>query len=336
MNTPSELLASAGFVKLPAIYARFSSDRQREASIDDQVRRCREYIERMGGNAATALVFADHAVSGSSLERPAFEALLRAVDDGRIQYIVAEDLSRISRDVADAARVFRQLEFARVPLISISDGIDTSSKSAKLPFTFKSVFAEIYIDELRDKTLRGLEGRALGGFATGAVPYGYRTRMKRDARGRDLGSVIRIVEREAQVVRRIFAEYLDGRSLAQIAHRLNADGVPSPRVRMRHRRAGWSMGTIRAMLYNERYAGTWRFKEREWVKVPGTNRRMPRRRPLERGDFVRACGPPNHRRRDVVRRSDAPPVCASRVHLRPEEWASSSSRSVPAFRPDRL
>jgi DNA invertase Pin-like site-specific DNA recombinase len=65
--------------------------------------------------------------------------------------------------------------FASVPLISISDGIDTSSKHAKLSFAVKSLLADMYIDDLRDKTLRGLEGRALAGFATGQVPCGYKT-----------------------------------------------------------------------------------------------------------------------------------------------------------------
>jgi DNA invertase Pin-like site-specific DNA recombinase len=90
-----------------AIYARYSSDNQREASIDDQVRRCRVHVEACGGTVTPELIFADHAVSGASLQRPAFEkmmALATAKQRG-LDAIVTEDLSRITRDFADAAQV---------------------------------------------------------------------------------------------------------------------------------------------------------------------------------------------------------------------------------------
>ena len=261
-----------------AIYARFSSDSQREASIEDQVRRCREYIARGGGDPVAAIVYADHAISGSSLDRPSFEQLMLAVERGDIDLIVTEDLSRISRDTADSATVFKKLQFYGVALLSIGDGIDTSAKGSKLAFTVKSLVADLYIEDLRDKTLRGLEGRALAGYATGNVPYGYQTVPELDKWGRSIGNRIEIHEGEAEIIRRIFGEYLEGHSLGTIATRLNREEIPSPRAGTRHKRWGWGPSTIRAMLYNERYAGVWRFKERQWVKVPGTNRRVPRDR----------------------------------------------------------
>lgn len=152
-----------------AIYARFSSDTQRQASIDDQIRRCREYIAAAGGDPDKALIFQDRAMSGASLERPGFELMMRAIDDGQIDVVITEDLSRISRDFADAALVFRKLRFAKIPLIGIADGIDTSAKDAKLSFTLKSLVVDLYLDDLRDKTRRGLVGRAIAGFSTGAT-----------------------------------------------------------------------------------------------------------------------------------------------------------------------
>ncbi|MBZ0235611.1 MAG: recombinase family protein [Deltaproteobacteria bacterium] len=270
---------------LAAVYARFSSDRQRDTSIEDQVRRCREHIEREQIAPPEAVaVFTDFAFSGASLDRPGFEQLMRQVEDGRISTIVTEDVSRISRDFADAALIFRRLQFAKVPLISIADGINTSSRHAKLSFALKSLVADIYLDDLRDKTLRGLEGRARAGYATGMVPYGFRTRPDRDGGGNVRGSRIELVPREVEIVRRIFREHLDGRSLAAIARRLNDEGIPSPRTGSKHKRFGWSAGTIRAMLYNERYAGIWRFKQREWVRVPGSRKRLPRQRAA--GDVI--------------------------------------------------
>ena len=260
------------------IYARYSSDLQNESSIDDQARRAREAIARAGGDPTKATVFPDYAVSGGSMERPGLEALLRAVEAGRIDVIVTEDVSRISRDMGDAAHIFKRLQFAGVPLIGLSDGIDTSAKQGKLTYAFKSMMAEWYVDELRDRTLRGLEGRALAGFATGGVPFGYRTEPEVDGSGRVLGNKIAIDEGEAPIIRRIFTEYRDDGALHRIARALNREGIPSPRAGSKHKRFGWGASTIRAILHNEKYAGTWRFKERQWVKVPGTNKRRPRAR----------------------------------------------------------
>ncbi len=260
------------------IYARFSSTLQSQSSIEDQVRRCREFIAVAGGDAPKAHVFADRAISGASMERPGFEELMTAVTAGRIKAIVTEDMSRISRDFADSALIFKRLQFAQVPLLGVADGIDTSAKHAKLSFTVKSLVADLYLDDLRDKTLRGLEGRALAGFATGGVPYGFHTMPVTDAQGRTIGNRIEIHEAEAQVIRRIFEDSREGKSLSAIALALNREGVPSPRAGSRHKTFGWGASSIRAMLYNERYVGVWRFKERQWVKVPGTNKRTPKAR----------------------------------------------------------
>src|SRR5262245_49774586 len=90
-----------------AIYARYSSVLQRESSIEDQVRRCTDFVRRAGGAVQPELIFADMAVSGSSLARPGFERLMQKLDEvpPGIDVIVTEDVSRISRDFADAASI---------------------------------------------------------------------------------------------------------------------------------------------------------------------------------------------------------------------------------------
>ncbi|WP_394850894.1 recombinase family protein [Pendulispora brunnea] len=75
-----------------------------------------------------------------------------------------------------------------------------------------------------------------------------------------------------------FAMYLDGNSLSAIAKKLNEDAVTPSRVHVESRRTGWKDSTIRAVLHNETYAGKWRYKSREWRKLPGTNKRQPRYR----------------------------------------------------------
>lgn len=116
--------------------------------------------------------------SSRTSRSPGLEQLLGAAEQERVDVILTEDVSRISRDLGDASQIFKRLQFAGVPLISISDGIDTSAKHAKLNYAVKSLLADLNLDDLRDKTLRGLEGRALAGLATGQVPYGYRSRTE--------------------------------------------------------------------------------------------------------------------------------------------------------------
>jgi site-specific DNA recombinase len=266
--------------KRVAVYARFSSDRQRETSIDDQVRRCREFVEREGGAVAAERLFTDYATSGASLARTGFEALMSLVDakPPLVDAIVTEDVSRVTRDLADGAMLFKRLQFVGVTLIGVGDGIDTGMKNAKVTYTVKNLVADLYLDDLRDKTMRGLEGRHLAGMSTGNVPFGFTTQSVTSADGREIGRRILILEEQAAVVRRIFTLYLVGRSLTAIAKQLCKDDVAPPRAGTRHRRMGWCDSTVRVILHNEKYIGVWRFKEREWVKVPGEDRRVPRRR----------------------------------------------------------
>ena len=263
-----------------AVYARFSSEEQRESSIEDQNRRCKEFVHAHGGQIRDELTFADRAISGAGIDRPAYERMMRLVTNKprEVDVIVIEDLSRLSRAAADLFTAQRLFEFLDVRLIGIADGIDTFAKHSTLTFGLKSLVSTIYLNDLRDKTLRGLEGRALAGFATGGVCFGYSLRKEFGAGGKAIGTKIEISDEQAKIVRRIFMLYLDGHSFAGIAKALNGDGVNPPRVHVQNRRVGWKDSTIRAMLHNESYIGRWRYKSRQWRKVPGTNRRIPMRR----------------------------------------------------------
>ncbi|MEM9075105.1 MAG: recombinase family protein, partial [Myxococcota bacterium] len=156
-----------------ALYARFSSDRQSDASIDDQLHRCREYVAKQGGTVDGALVFTDYAVSGASMARVGLEALLAAIGAGKVDAVILEDVSRLSRDLADSAAILKRLNFEGVRLVGVADGVDTIDKSAKLTFGVRALLGDVYLDDLRDKTRRGLAGRHRSGKATGGLPFGY-------------------------------------------------------------------------------------------------------------------------------------------------------------------
>src|SRR5262245_58626419 len=94
-------------------YARYSSDSQRDASIDDQVRVCRAEIERHGWDLVE--VCTDAALSGASTFRPGYQKLLQAASTRALDVVVAESLVRLSRDLADVATLYKHLSFVGVP-----------------------------------------------------------------------------------------------------------------------------------------------------------------------------------------------------------------------------
>src|SRR5262249_13200835 len=101
------------------IYARYSTDLQSASSIDDQVRLCRERIERDGHELVQ--VYSDRAVSGASLMRPGIQSLMLDATRGNFDLVYAEALDRISRDQEDVAGFFKRMRFAGVTIITLAE-----------------------------------------------------------------------------------------------------------------------------------------------------------------------------------------------------------------------
>ncbi|NVO25717.1 hypothetical protein HJ536_20395 [Donghicola sp. B5-SW-15] len=112
-------------------------------------------------------------------------------------------------------------------------------------------FAQLFLEEVRHKTRRGLEGRAKAGKNTGGRAYGYRSVLLPEVGGKGTGSVKDIVPTEAAVIREIFEHYAAGKSPREIAANLNTRGVPSPRGRGKGS-GHWKSNTI----YGNRSRGT--------------------------------------------------------------------------------
>ena len=208
-----------------AIYARYSSENQREDSIEDQVRECTETIHRRGWTVVA--VYEDKALSGqlSEEQRPGFQAMMEAAKHRAFDILVVDDSSRLSRDTADALRALSVLDFYGVKFIGRSDGIDTTQNGSRLLFGIKAAMSEEFLRDLAAKTHRGLEGRARKGYNPGGCPFGYRSAPVME-NGRGQGSRLTVYEPEAEVVRRIFRLRVgDGEqrplSLREIAYGLN-------------------------------------------------------------------------------------------------------------------
>jgi len=160
-----------------AAYARYSSDNQREASIIDQLRKCREYAEARGWIILTEHVYVDEAVSGAGIDRPGLNRLLNvAFQYGAHAFdaILVDDTSRLSRSLADTVRITERLKFEGIRLVAVSQGIDSHDEQSDVMMTVHSLVDSLYIKELAKKTHRGLEGLALQGLHTGGKCFGYK------------------------------------------------------------------------------------------------------------------------------------------------------------------
>jgi DNA invertase Pin-like site-specific DNA recombinase len=203
-----------------AIYARYSSDNQRDASIADQLRICREFAARQGWTVVQE--FTDHAISGATLLRSGFQALMRDALNRSFDIVLAESLDRFSRDQEDTAGLFKRLTFAGVNIVTLAEGDITH-----LHIGFKGTMNALFLKDLAAKTHRGLRGRVEAGKAGGGLCYGYR--VVRTMTGTTVSTGEREIEpAEAAVVERIFREFVSGRSPKQIAKSLNQQGVAGP------------------------------------------------------------------------------------------------------------
>ena len=253
-----------------AIYARDSSDLQRDASIEDQVRSCKAWIERE--HMTLVETYADHAISGASSLRPGYQNLLEHARQRRFQVVVAEALDRLSRDQEDTAALYKHLSFAGVKLITLAEGEIT-----ELHVGLKGTMNALFLKDLGQKVRRGLEGRVRQGRSGGGICYGYEVVRKHDAHGELVRGGRCINEAEATTVRRIFSEFAAGKSPRRIAMSLNREGVRGPTG------ASWGPSTINGnaargtgILNNELYVGRLVWNRLQYRKDPRTGKRVSR------------------------------------------------------------
>jgi DNA invertase Pin-like site-specific DNA recombinase len=164
---------------LAAIYARYSSDNQRDASIEDQVRQCRARADQEQWQLGE--VYSDHAISGATTLRPGYQKMLEDARAGRFDVLVAEALDRLSRDQENIAGLFKQLCFAGVRLVTLSEG-----EIGELHVGLKGTMNVLFLKDLAHKTRRGLEGRIRQGKSGGGLCFGYDVVRKVDTSGEAL------------------------------------------------------------------------------------------------------------------------------------------------------
>jgi site-specific DNA recombinase len=253
-----------------SIYARYSSDKQREASIEDQVRLCEERARCE--NWRVVKRYTDHAISGASLMRKGIQALMQDAQSGKFDLVLTESLDRISRDQEDIAGLYKRLRFAGVKIFTLSEG-----EIAELHIGFTGTMSALYLKSLGEKTWRGQSGRVRAGKSGGGNCYGYDVvRSSSNATEPERGDR-RVNEKEAAIVSHVFNEYAGGKSPKAIAHALNKRNIPGPTGK------AWGPSTINGnwrrgtgILNNELYIGRLVWNRLAYIKNPDTGKRVSR------------------------------------------------------------
>lgn len=234
------------------IYARFSSERQRDESIEDQVRVCSEWASAHG--LAVVATYEDRALSGTSDGRPEFLRMVSDARSGNFGTVVVYKLDRFARDRFDAAIYRKRLEACGVSLRSAMESIPDGPEGAILESVIDG-FNEYYSRNLSQNVLRGMMGNAERCLVNGVRVYGYRTSPE---------GTYEVDEAEARYVRGMFERASSGSTRKEIVEWLNASGARNTRGNR------WQYNSVRLLLQNEKYRGVYSFNG---VRVEGG---MPR------------------------------------------------------------
>jgi site-specific DNA recombinase len=265
-----------------AIYSRYSSDNQRKASIEDQIRECREAAARKGWVVLDDFIFSDDEKSGTTLfGRIGLQRLmdLAKVKPKSFEYILVADTSRFGRNKADSFKNVDILNFHEVYLYFVENELDSSESWFEQAFHQNAQRDQEQSKSIGFKVKRGRLGRFLAGYNPGGGCYGYKNVPQEDfSRKGQYGrpaviGVKQVVDSEQEVVvRRIFEDYSSGMSLGDIAGALNAEKIPTSQGPRSRRVASWSKSAIKTILKNRRYVGDLKWGSTVQVRNPETGK----------------------------------------------------------------
>lgn len=261
-------------------YTRYSTDRQRNTSVFDQLRNC----ERRASldEWKISLHFSDEEMSGGTDDRPGYQRMLLAAGAREFDVLIVDDLSRSFRDNLEQERIIRRLEFAGIRIISVCDGYDSNSKARKVIRTVLGLRNEMQLDQLREQVHRGLTGLALQKRSAGGTPYGYKSVPIMNGERID-GYLKQLHPERAPIAREIFERFANGETTTSIVTDLNARGIAPPGAKWRRKSATqnpiWRKSAITAILGNEIYIGRYIWNQSRWEREPDTRVRKRIERP---------------------------------------------------------
>ncbi|AWI74202.1 hypothetical protein CEW83_02340 [Parazoarcus communis] len=250
MSTSATLLQVAASTL--AFYARYSDESQSPTSIDDQLRRCRDIAERHGYPTSNALVFTDEEVSSfradKAASREGYRKLMDAWEQGRIDILIVDELSRLARNGRQQLELFESIDSTGVRFLT-ANGIDSALEGWRLVFNIQGMMAQEESRATSFRVIRGMRGQLERGYMIAQPPIGYQSERVLE-NGRELGTKWSVDEASASLVREMYARRGKGESFGSIAAWLNGCGVPTPRNGRLWRAAG-----IQRLLENAIYRG---------------------------------------------------------------------------------
>ena len=224
------------------IYARYSSDNQREESIDGQIRECKEYATRKGLTIIECYI--DRARSARTDNRPDFQRMIRDSAKGRFEVVLVWKLDRFARSRYDSVRYKHKLKQNGVKVLSACENISEGSEGILLESTLEG-YAEYFSADLAKKVKRGMKENALTCRHNGGVPaFGFAV---------DKALHYHADPDTAPIVLDIFEKYDQGISMKEIAEELNRCGLRSARGN------SFNIARIAQILGNRKYIGEYRF-----------------------------------------------------------------------------
>jgi site-specific DNA recombinase len=251
-------------------YARYSTERQTEQSIETQIDLGKKFIADHGWKLIE--IYSDSASSGTNFHsRPGIQQLLSHVKRGGIDIVLCLSVDRLSRDVEHSSRILKDLSYHDCAIWTVQGGQATSHMELHI----RSSLSHEMVEQVRYRTREGMRTATQKGKATTRLSYGYSLGQRRDANGDRVKGEREINPDQAAIIREIYEAYASGVSPASIAADLNARGVPAPQGKY------WRDDTIRGhgkrqtgILNNPLYIGQIVWNRQKYRKNPQSERRV--------------------------------------------------------------
>jgi len=242
LHTATPLSASS--VRRACGYARVSTDNEEQlGSYEAQMAYYTQFIREHEGWQFAGL-YSDEGITGTSIRRrKGFQKMIADAMDGKIDLIVTKSISRFARNTVDSISTIRKLKAKGVEVFFEKDGLWTFEPTAELTISILSSIAQEESRNLSQNVTWGQRAR----FAAGKVCMPYKNFLGYD-RGEDGTPVVK--EEQAEVVRRIYAMFIDGMTISAIAKKLSKEGIPTPGGKEK-----WQTKVVESILTNEKYKG---------------------------------------------------------------------------------
>ena len=226
------------------IYARYSSDNQREESIEGQIRECTAYAEKNGITVVKHYI--DRALSAKTDNRPDFQQMIKDSEKRLFDIVLVWKLDRFARNRYDSTHYEYQLERNHVKLVSATEPISDSPAGIMVKSMLTGM-AEYYSAELSEKVVRGMTENVLKGkYNGGTIPIGFKV---------DEEKFFQVDPLKAPFVVEAFQRYNDGATMKELMNWLNDSGVTT------NRNQKFTYNSVQKLLTNKRYIGENHFKD---------------------------------------------------------------------------